>query len=365
VSDAIRAGAKDHPSMHGMACTLVAALLDADTLHLAHVGDSRAYLLRDRQLVRLTADDAQDFAQLHAKDQRRLLTQTLGTRSHPKPTTRRLTLRPDDRLLLCTDGLTDPVPDVEVGRVLGEDTPPLDTAQALVALANARGGPDNITVVVLDFLGTRAITAEDRHLPPRAPEAAPGGHLVQTLQCLAALEADLAWLHGHAATLREMTLVQAMALVKRELGRDVAQRFLGMRPSENATHVASAVHRARRAAIAGAGPAGGLPGAAVACADGRGHVAHPCAALAELAGGRGAVLRGVSAGRDQCEREDADAPDRPHAGRGENDRGSDRFVATVPARAAGVSAWLGGSYFVPLSWRTDWSKPASMAATLV
>jgi hypothetical protein len=55
------------------------------------------------------------------------------------------------------------------------------------------------------------------------------------------LEADLAWLHGHAATLREMTLVQAMALVKRELGRDVAQRFLGMRPSENATHV---FHRA-------------------------------------------------------------------------------------------------------------------------
>jgi serine/threonine protein phosphatase PrpC len=144
--------------------TCVAAWLSERGLYVGHVGDSRAYRLRERQLYRLTTDhtvvEAWVFAGQLSREQAKghpdahRITRALGI----APTID-VDLRPSedvregDRLLLCSDGLTDLVEDEELADWLGR-TEPLDTiADSLVQLANARGGHDNITVILVEVLG--------------------------------------------------------------------------------------------------------------------------------------------------------------------------------------------------------------------
>jgi len=130
------AGSSGH---HDAASTLVAAAIDRDQAVIANLGDSRAYLVRDGEIRQLTED--------HSGIVRNAITRFLGDPRGVQPDVFVEALRPGDRLLLCSDGLTRHVAPEEIaGAVATRDVQ--SAANALVDLANARGGEDNITVVV-------------------------------------------------------------------------------------------------------------------------------------------------------------------------------------------------------------------------
>lgn len=240
-SAALRRAASEHIELKGMMCTLVSCLFDADRLLVVAVGDSRAYLLRERRLSPLTQDDTRDMARLRQNEEghwirgegdRRLLVQSIGAPRSPKPEVRRLAMRPGDRIMLCTDGLTDPLSERRAGKILADGGDPMSSAKALVEAANHRGGPDNITVSVIDFKGTRPLTDADRAAPARPAERGPGQAPARAMKALERLQVELAWLHGHAESLKDLGVIPAAALVKRELGREVASKFLKMHPAD-------------------------------------------------------------------------------------------------------------------------------------
>ena len=137
-NDAVLAAA-GQSGQKGAASTLVAAAIDGTSAVIGNLGDSRAYLLRDGEIRMVTAD--------HAGDQQSSITRFVGDERGVQPDVFVETLRPGDRLLLCSDGLTRHVPDADIASTarrkdLGS------AANALVDLAKSRGGEDNITVVL-------------------------------------------------------------------------------------------------------------------------------------------------------------------------------------------------------------------------
>lgn len=152
-------------SLLGMGTTLTVGWLDSGTLSLAHVGDSRAYLLRGGRLQQLTEDQtvAQEWVrrgrlseeEAAASPHRHILLQAIGADTDKLDIdTTTVTLRPGDRLLFASDGLTGMVKDNDQLReLLAGYADPADACRALVDAANAAGGEDNISVVVVDVLG--------------------------------------------------------------------------------------------------------------------------------------------------------------------------------------------------------------------
>lgn len=149
------------PANDGMGTTATAVMLAGDQLALLHVGDSRAYLLRDGELSQLTKDDTLvqslvdqglltvEEARLHPR--RSIVTQALQGSDY-EPT---LSLRPayaGDRLLLCSDGLSDVVTDDQLARTLRTFTDLKECAEQLVRLALDGGSTDNVTVVLGDVV---------------------------------------------------------------------------------------------------------------------------------------------------------------------------------------------------------------------
>ncbi len=134
-----------------------------DSAQIAHVGDSRAYLLRDGQLKRLTQDHSyvntlvregklsEEEAEHHP--QRSVLERALGQESEVEIEMQLIDAKPGDRLLLCTDGLTTHVSDPELEDLLASEDRPEDASKRLVKEALDAGGNDNITVIVVDFPG--------------------------------------------------------------------------------------------------------------------------------------------------------------------------------------------------------------------
>ena len=158
-NEAIIDAVLEKPSLAGMGTTLTLAQLDPiGRVTLGHVGDSRAYMLRDGDLTQLTIDhtwvqeeiDAgrmnKDDAREHPK--RGLIVRALGLGRDVDVDVKRLRLLADDRLLLCSDGLNGMIEDDEIASVLFEGSPS-EAAWALVEAANQAGGHDNITVVVV------------------------------------------------------------------------------------------------------------------------------------------------------------------------------------------------------------------------
>lgn len=158
-----------HPETDGMGCTLTALLFDGRRMGLVHVGDSRAYLLRDGALTQITKDDTfvqslVDRGELsadeaHSHPRRSLILKALtGEPVEPTAVTREA--RVGDRYLLCSDGLSDPVSADTIAETLGTGSAD-SAADRLVQLALRSGGPDNITVVVADVIeGPRGATVE-------------------------------------------------------------------------------------------------------------------------------------------------------------------------------------------------------------
>jgi protein phosphatase len=152
-------GGQRDPDLRGMGCTLTAARNLGRVLQISHVGDSRAYLLRAERLHRLTRDHtyvqmlvdsglmSEDDA---AKSRSRhvLVNAVGGSNEEVRVDVERVPLANGDRVLLCSDGLTDAVDDEVIQMVLADAATASEACQALVARALARGGRDNITVVV-------------------------------------------------------------------------------------------------------------------------------------------------------------------------------------------------------------------------
>lgn len=154
-----------------MGTTLTAAVLKGRYATVASVGDSRAYLLRNRGLTQVTKDHtlvAEQVAQGVVKPadarnhpQRNILTHALGTRAKLDtrlPPVYELTLLPGDRLLLCSDGFFDVLEDRDYADALLA-APAADAVRALVALATGRGATDNVSAVVAEAVPTRVPTA--------------------------------------------------------------------------------------------------------------------------------------------------------------------------------------------------------------
>jgi PPM family protein phosphatase len=144
-------------SRSGMGTTLTAAIVEGDDVSLAHVGDSRAYLLRDGELRLLTSDHSLveelrrqgrlTDAQAEDHPQRSIITRALGPEQDVEVDTLTVSARPGDVFLLCSDGLTTMIKDERIAEILGESDD-LDAAvDRLVAEANEAGGRDNITAV--------------------------------------------------------------------------------------------------------------------------------------------------------------------------------------------------------------------------
>jgi protein phosphatase len=156
------AAAKADTSLAGMGTTLTGAALFGLDVHLIHAGDSRAYVFHGGRLEQLTRDHtlAQQLLEegllqpqeIHATGLRHVLTNVIGG---PAPGVvgeiHKLRLSDGDRLLLCTDGLTEMVPDEQMAGILAVHVRPDDACQALVDAALAAGGRDNVSVIVADF----------------------------------------------------------------------------------------------------------------------------------------------------------------------------------------------------------------------
>jgi serine/threonine protein phosphatase PrpC len=153
--------AASDPAYSGMATTLTAALLHQDQLSIAHVGDSRAYLLRDGEPLRQLTSDHTVVAQLVRQQRlsrdeaavhpfRSVLVTAVGLEPEPQvDLLRPLDLKPGDQVLLCSDGLTEPVGDQAIEELLISHDDGDAACRALIDAANQAGGPDNITAVLL------------------------------------------------------------------------------------------------------------------------------------------------------------------------------------------------------------------------
>lgn len=158
---AVLEAAERDPALAGMGTTLTALALALDDggFTIAHVGDSRAYLLRHGELRQLTTDHTWvqqqvDAGLLSPRDARRhplssMLTRAVGIAADPEVDIIRGDLEPGDLLLLCSDGLTGMVEDDELAYILARDLPLDDAARELADAANRNGGADNITAVLI------------------------------------------------------------------------------------------------------------------------------------------------------------------------------------------------------------------------
>lgn len=162
VNRAIWREAQENAACRGMGTTVVFVLVLGETAIVASVGDCRAYLHREGNLHVLTHDHSLaqyllDNRMMAADDPRlplarRRLLQHLGMASPPLPWMRKLTLAGGDRLLLCSDGLTDMVVDEDISAVLEREPGVQGACAALIDMAKLAGGRDNITTVVVDFM---------------------------------------------------------------------------------------------------------------------------------------------------------------------------------------------------------------------
>ena len=162
-NDAVYDQSVADPNLRGMGTTLTAGSFDNEgRLVLGHVGDSRAYLMRDGELDRVTTDHSLVEELIQAgeltpeeaeRDPRRsMITRALGLEPGVVVDVIELDLRDGDRLLLCSDGLTTMLGASEVATSLDAEPDPATAAVRLVSAANAAGGVDNITVIVVDVV---------------------------------------------------------------------------------------------------------------------------------------------------------------------------------------------------------------------
>jgi serine/threonine protein phosphatase PrpC len=154
--------AEANPEQRGMGATIVTAWIDGQKLSLAHVGDSRAYLLRAGSLDQLTADHSLVAEKVRvgiltpqeadASELQSVLTRAVGTSVNVQVDADEQMLLVGDSLLLCSDGLSRMVTDPEIASTLLTSTSAQEAADRLIELANENGGQDNVTAIVVRVL---------------------------------------------------------------------------------------------------------------------------------------------------------------------------------------------------------------------
>src|SRR6059036_3972877 len=159
----IHAYAAAHPEVRGMGTTTTAVGVLADHFFLSQVGDSRAYLIRDGQAVQLTKDqslmqrlvEAGELTEEEAaqSERRNIILQALGPDPKVKVDLTHQEVRRGDALVLCSDGLSGQVKKEEIAEIVSAERDLQAACDKLIALANGRGGPDNITVIIARFDG--------------------------------------------------------------------------------------------------------------------------------------------------------------------------------------------------------------------
>lgn len=193
--------AKEGVGRAGMGTTLTAAIVEGGHIALAHVGDSRAYLLSGGELRQLTRDhsmvaDMMRRGQITEADarvhpNRSVITRALGTDSEMIADPYEIEAGVGDRLLLCSDGLTGMLDDARIAEVLRSTREPADAASQLIAAANEAGGYDNISVVIVDIE-----TAAGASRGVRAADSVMRSWVAAVLWALAALALVAATAYG-------------------------------------------------------------------------------------------------------------------------------------------------------------------------
>jgi protein phosphatase len=169
----VLAEAAERPELRGMGTTLTLAYSLNDDLFVAHVGDSRCYLWRQGILYRLTRDhtlveDMVRYGALPAEDAgqhrwRHVITNAVGSgTAEVKVEVHKVHLESGDRVLLCSDGLTEMVPEEEINHILQTEAEPEQACRRLVTRANETGGKDNITVVMAHFHDGKQLAEQAR-----------------------------------------------------------------------------------------------------------------------------------------------------------------------------------------------------------
>jgi serine/threonine protein phosphatase PrpC len=191
--EVIRTQGRDQKARMG--ATLTAIYVRSGTAYVAEVGDSRAYLIRHGRIVQITHDQSMvqllldsgviDAAEAETSPVRNVILQALGHQADVKVALAKLELRDRDCLIVCSDGLTSHVKDEEIRDVVLSEKSPQAASDRLVALANERGGKDNITVVVAGIGGDLAPPSSDEQaesavevLEAFEPKVPPRGHRI-------------------------------------------------------------------------------------------------------------------------------------------------------------------------------------------
>lgn len=211
----------------GMGTTASVLVLTPQGALIGHVGDSRVYRLRGRQLEQLTFDhslqwelrslkivaEGSDFAKSVPKN---VITRSLGPNPNvvvdlegPFP------LEVGDRFLLCSDGLSGQIDDREIGSLLSH-LPPAESADALVDLANLRGGPDNITLLIVEIAGSGVATTEpngESRNSNRTPRASPGSMTPWVVMAVCWLFACILWFADQVIAMTVLALAGVAALL--------------------------------------------------------------------------------------------------------------------------------------------------------
>ena len=192
--------AQGDPELRGMGTTCTLVLLEEGELHIAHVGDSRAYLLRGDELTQVTEDHTlvnrmvkegrlrPEEADRHP--QRSIITRALGVDAEVEVDELTLGVEEGDRFLLCSDGLTSMIDFTTLQETLRDQRSPQRAVDRLIDLANEAGGEDNITVVLVDIVADDAVPATGAATPSQTvaqatrettdPEVAPAPPAVDT-----------------------------------------------------------------------------------------------------------------------------------------------------------------------------------------
>jgi len=227
-------------SRRGMGTTLTLAMVHGDEVSVAHVGDSRAYRMRDGELSQLTRDhslvaELERSGQITAEaaehhPQRSIITRALGPEPDVEVDTYTLTGRDGDLFLICSDGLTSMIADDEVASILSSAKSLDEAANALVLAANQSGGKDNITVILFRLGEGAPAAAPHAAEPPPGDEDTTVGRRADELQAAAsapaaAAAADAAIIHRRPEPLVPPRPVERP---RRRRGRLVLRIVLGL-----------------------------------------------------------------------------------------------------------------------------------------
>lgn len=224
--------AQQEPELRGMGTTCTVALVEDGQLHIAHVGDSRGYLLRNDELTQVTEDHtlvgrmvregrlAPEEAERHP--QRSIITRALGADSQVEVDEISMPIEEGDRILICSDGLTSMIDVESVHGVLTREQDPKRAVDALVDMALEAGGEDNVTVVLIDVVddsaGPPAPLSDESRAAPREktePDAIPRPAAVDTgvhrVEDITARRGSPGWRRGLFVTLVVLLLLAGAA----------------------------------------------------------------------------------------------------------------------------------------------------------